>query len=124
MHAVAFDAETMQACRACGGSLERSFRYCPWCAAPQRSKLVEFFFAHPGIECDRGKALRVSRYLGAEERHVRFSVWNDAGEAEGAVSLSDVETERLRRFLATPAPTSLVGQLRLGARKTVARLTH
>ena len=88
----------MRVCAECGGELAASFRFCPWCAAPQRSKLVEFFRAHPR---DEGKALRVSRYL-TEEPHVRFSVWNTEGVAEGAVSLDEDEAERLAGFLATP----------------------
>jgi hypothetical protein len=80
------------------------WRFCPWCAAPQRLKLVEFFRSHPHFDSERGKALRVSRYLGAddEERQVRFSVWKDmaqSAEAEAAVSLDDMEAERLARFL-------------------------
>ena len=90
----------MRACSECGGRLETAYRFCPWCAAPQRSKLVEFFRAHPR---DAGKALRVSRYL-TEEPHVRFSVWNADGVAEAAVSLDDEEAERLAGFLAAPAP--------------------
>jgi hypothetical protein len=82
-------------CAGCGGKVEESFRFCPWCAAPQRLKLVEFF---PG---DRRKALRVSRYMGPkpEERHIRFSVWSDEGVAEAAVSLDEGEAMRLRAFL-------------------------
>jgi hypothetical protein len=93
-------------CSQCGGSLERSFRFCPWCAAPLRSKLVEFFRAHPVVEADRGKALRVSRYLAPEpeDRHVRFSVWSESGRAAAVLSLDEAETERLRRFLAPVAP--------------------
>jgi hypothetical protein len=72
----------MRACGECGGELEAAYRFCPWCAAPQRRKLVEFFRAHPR---DAGKALRVSRYL-TEEPHVRFSVWSADGVAEAAVS--------------------------------------
>ncbi len=89
----------MQACRQCGSELQAAFRFCPWCAAPQRSKLVEFFRAHALIR--GGGALRVSRYTGAgeEERHVRFSVWNPTGEAQAAVSLDDSEADRLGRFL-------------------------
>ncbi|MDX6448532.1 MAG: hypothetical protein QOD08_995, partial [Gaiellaceae bacterium] len=55
----------MTPCAQCGGEVEGRYRYCPWCAAPLRRKLVEFFRAD---ERDRGKALRVSRYL--DERHV------------------------------------------------------
>ena len=93
----------MRRCRQCGGSVEKRFRFCPWCAAPQRLKLVEFFRSHPTIDGDRHKVLRVSRYLGGEpEEHVRFSVWHereDKAEADAAVSLADDEAERLARFL-------------------------
>ena len=99
----------MRTCSRCGGPLEGSFRYCPWCAAPQRLKLVEFFRAHSGIPGDRGKALRVSRYLDAQaEGHVRFSVWHDArdrAQAESAISLDEAEAWRLARFLQDSAPT-------------------
>ena len=88
----------MRVCAGCGCELEAAYRFCPWCAAPQRRKLVEFFRAHPR---DEGKALRVSRYL-TEEPHVRFSVWNAEGVAEAAVSLEEDEAERLAGFLARP----------------------
>jgi hypothetical protein len=94
-------------CSRCGSSVGDAFRYCPWCAAPQRLKLVEFFRARG--EEDPGKALRASRYLHDEldERHVRFSVWNNA-RVEAAVSLDDEEAARLGRFLldSSPAPRS------------------
>ena len=90
----------MRVCGECRGELEAAYRFCPWCAAPQRSKLVEFFRAHPR---DAGQALRVSRYL-TEEPHVRFSVWSADGVAEAAVSLEEAEAERLAAFLAAPAP--------------------
>ena len=92
----------MRVCADCGGELASSFRFCPWCAAPLRSKLVEFFRPHPLVDADAGRALRVSRYLGpsAEERHVRFSVWNEEGTAEAAVSLDEGEALRLARFVA------------------------
>jgi len=86
----------MPTCGRCDGDVERIHRFCPWCGEPQRRKLVEFFAAHPR---DRGKALRVSRYLG-DEPHVRFSVWSQGGEAEAAVSLDDDEADRLSAFLA------------------------
>ena len=97
------------------------FRYCPWCGAPQRLKLVEFFPSHPRIVRDRGKSLRASRYLAplVEQRHVRVSVWvdrADLAEAEAAVSLEDAEARRLARFLLGgepgPAPRSLVDHFR------------
>jgi hypothetical protein len=56
----------------------------------------------PGPERDQGKALRVSRYL--DERHVRFSVWDESGRAEAAVSVDEREAERLARFLGPPRP--------------------
>ena len=111
-------------CRQCGGSLDEAFRFCPWCAAPMRSKLVEFFRPHPLVESDAGRALRVSRYLGpgAAERHVRFSVWNEDGAAEAAVSLDEGEARRLARFVAGSAPArearpTLVDRLFAAARR-------
>ena len=84
----------MAQCSRCGLTVEARFRFCPWCAAPQRSKLVEFFRPHPH---DAGRALRVSRYFG-EDPQVRFSVWDD-GVAQAAVSLDESEAERLAGFL-------------------------
>ncbi|MBA2474975.1 MAG: hypothetical protein H0V40_03335 [Actinobacteria bacterium] len=93
----------MRACGGCGGSIEGRFRFCPWCAAPLRLKLVEFFRADPRIEGGSGKALRVSRYLApGEEGHVRFSVWTEGSTgatAESALSLDEAEAERLARYL-------------------------
>ena len=109
----------MHACAHCEGPVEATFRYCPWCAAPQRLKLVEFFFPHTAIAADRGKALRVSRYFGErdEDRHVRLSVWNETGEAEAALSLDEEEATRLGRFIAgtqkREAQRSLSSVLRL-----------
>jgi len=100
----------MRECPQCGGEVEGRFRYCPWCASPQRRKIVEFFGAHPRIEGDAGKALRVSRYL--DESHVRFSVWDESGEAEAAVSLDEQEATRLATFLAPPRRPGLIEQLR------------
>jgi hypothetical protein len=110
-------------CRQCGGSVEEAFRFCPWCAAPLRSKLVEFFRPHPSVSSDAGRALRVSRYVGPTpaERHVRFSVWNEEGEAEAAVSLDEAEALRLARFVAGSGPgdhrPTLVDKLLAAARR-------
>lgn len=111
-------------CRQCGGSLEEAFRFCPWCAAPLRSKLVEFFRPHPLVETEAGRALRVSRYLGptAEERHVRFSVWDEDGTAAAALSLDEGEALRLARFVAgsispRECRPTLVGKLLAAARR-------
>jgi hypothetical protein len=97
----------MRACPGCREELDERFRFCPWCGAQQRLKLVEFFPAHPCVEGDRGKALRVSRYLDDDLlRHVRFSVWSDRGRtarADAAVSLAEDESARLARFLSDPA---------------------
>ena len=83
----------MTECPGCGGPVDRHFRFCPGCALPQRRKLTDFFLGHGN------RALRVSRYLVPGERQVRFSVWNDDGVAEAAVSLDDAEAERLARFV-------------------------
>lgn len=100
----------MRACPGCREEVDERFRFCPWCGAPQRLKLVEFFPAHPLVEGDRGKALRVSRYLGdGVLHHVRFSVWSDHGRtagADAAVSLAEDGSERLARFLVDPAPVT------------------
>jgi hypothetical protein len=97
----------MHSCTRCGGSVGDAFRYCPWCAAPQRLKLVEFFRARRAE--GTGKALRVSRYLhdDLDERHVRFSIWDaspDEASVEAAVSLEEDEADRLARFLVDTAP--------------------
>jgi hypothetical protein len=86
-------------CPSCAQAVESRHRYCPWCAAPLRSKLVEFFAPHPLIE-GRARALRVSRYLGGErsQRHTRLSIW-DTDRAVSAISLDPAETRRLSRFL-------------------------
>jgi hypothetical protein len=103
----------VRTCRACGSVVEDRFRFCPWCSAPQRRKLVEFFAPHPGVEADAAKALRVSRYVGDEERppQVRFSIWS-VDTAEAAVSLSEPEAERLAAFLRPPVRRPLLDQLR------------
>jgi hypothetical protein len=104
----------MRRCRQCQGELANEHRFCPWCGAVQRLKLVQFFAPHAAIPGDRHRLLRVSRYVGetAEERHARFSVWNDEGVAEAAVSLDDEETRRLVAFLTAPAePAGRLGTL-------------
>jgi hypothetical protein len=98
----------MRACAVCHGEVEERFRFCPWCGAPQRLKIVDVFGPHPLVEGDRGKALRVSRYLGGgdDPAHVRFSVWSEEARrptAEAAVSLAEDEVERLARFLTDSA---------------------
>jgi hypothetical protein len=97
----------MARCRRCGGTVDDPFRFCPWCAAPQRRKVVEFFRAHPR---DGDKALRVSRYL-TDDPQVRFSVWDERGVAKAAVSLDEPEAQRLASFLARPTSRSLRDRL-------------
>jgi len=89
-------------CTQCGQQVEPAFRYCPWCGATQRRKLVEFFRGH--FELDRGRSLRVSRYFRThdQEPHVRFSVWNEEGEAQAAVSVDEEEAARIAFFLRPP----------------------
>jgi hypothetical protein len=95
----------MPVCNACSGEVEAKFRYCPWCAAPVRRKLMEFFPARP-FPGEIGKALRVSRYFpdAGEDGHVRFSVWNETGSAEAVVSLADADAARLADFVHESAP--------------------
>ena len=81
-------------CGECDGSVEAGHRFSPWCAARLRVKLVEFF---GGTGRESGKALRVSRYT--DEGHVRFSVWDESGVAEAAVSIDEREAARLAAFL-------------------------
>jgi hypothetical protein len=99
----------MRGCSRCGGGVEDVYRFCPWCGERRRTKVVEFFRPHPGI--DAGRALRVSRYVGGDprERHVRFSVWAESAEsarAEAAVSLDQTEATRLAGFLLEPMEPS------------------
>jgi hypothetical protein len=92
-------------CVQCGRDVDAAFRFCPWCGAVQRRKLVEFFAGH--AEFSAGRTLRVSRYLRTrdQEPHVRFSVWDETGEARAVVSLDEDEAERLSAFL-RPMPRS------------------
>ena len=103
----------MRTCSHCGRDLERRFRYCPWCASPQRRKIVEFFRAHPAFDEESGTALRVSHYFGdtPAERHVRFSVWDESGEAKAAVSLDEETAARVVDFL-QPRRRTLIDQIR------------
>jgi hypothetical protein len=86
-------------CEHCRGNVELGFRFCPWCAAPQRLKIVEFFQADPTIDT-ASEGLRVSRYFG-DHTHSRFSIWS-AGRTEAVVSLDSDESDRLGRFLTPP----------------------
>jgi hypothetical protein len=100
-------------CGRCGGAVEERYRFCPWCAAPQRLKVTEVFRGASGL-------LRVSRYYEAPDRsaQVRLSTWSEDGEARAVVSLEDAEAERLGAFIRNTAPPtatgirSLLGRLR------------
>ena len=96
--------EEVVRCRHCDGELDHAFRFCPWCAATQRSKLVEYFRAHPLIESGP-VGLRVSRYL-TGTRHVRLSIWDDE-RAVAAVALEEREARRLASFIAAPVDGEL-----------------
>jgi hypothetical protein len=98
-------------CVQCGRDVEAAFRFCPWCGSVQRRKLVEFFLGH--VSLDRGRSLRVSRYLRTSDQqpHVRFSVWDEQGRAEAAVSVDETEAARLATFLAPLRARSLRDRL-------------
>ena len=101
----------MRECGVCGKDVRDRYRFCPWCGTPQRRKVVQFFPASSAVDDESGKALRVSRYL--RDRHVRFSVWDDTGAVEAAVSLDDDETARLALFLGSQTRrASLIDDLR------------
>jgi hypothetical protein len=67
-------------------------------AAAQQARRV--LPAHPR---DAGKALGVSRYVD-DDPHVRFRVWDETGRVEGAVSVDELEAQRVARFLRPPIP--------------------
>lgn len=92
----------MRECRSCRSAFEERFRYCPWCGAIQRLKIVEYFDGFPVSRAEKQKGLRVSRYLDAPS-HVRFSVWG-VGEVQAAVSLDETEAMRLALFLRNTNP--------------------
>src|SRR5262245_58857376 len=108
-------------CQSCDGELKEAFRFCPWCAAPQRTKLVEHFPGHPQIETEP-LGLRVSRYL-ADERHVRISIW-DGEQALAAISLEEREAVRLAAFVGSGSqrPSGIVSNLRSTANALRAEL--
>lgn len=92
----------MRECSGCGSAFDERFRYCPWCGALQRRKIVEYFPAFPLAESDRAKGLRISRYFG-RPGHVRFSIW-DVGEVRAAVSIDEEEALRLAAFVESSDP--------------------
>ena len=101
-------------CSQCANEVEDAFRYCPWCAAPQRTKIVEHFRAHPLLEQEPG-GLRVSRYLRGTH-HVRLSIWG-SDRAIAALALEEREAKRLAAFLTEigerPTPPSRLERAKL-----------
>ena len=83
-------------CRSCGQSVEREHRYCPWCAAPQRRKVVALFPPHPDVEAS-GRGLRVSRYFDPADGppHTRMSIYGADGRIACVVALDDRSTTDL-----------------------------
>jgi len=92
----------MRRCRCGGAPFDERYRFCPWCGAAQRLKIVEYFPAMQLSEADSTRGLRVSRYL-LPPGHVRLSIW-DVGTVKGAVSLDEPEARRLARFLRLTDP--------------------
>ena len=102
----------MRECRSCRSAFDERFRFCPWCGAIQRLKIVEYFGGAPVAAGEAEKGLRVSRYL-SSRGHVRFSVWG-IGRVEAAVSIDEVEARRLASFLRRTDPD--LGRPRLADR--------
>ena len=73
-----------------------TLRYCPSCAASQRTKIIEHFRAHPLFEREP-MGLRVSRYL-LGTRHVRLSIWGP-DRVLAVLALEEREARRLATFL-------------------------
>ena len=89
----------MRVCAECGGELEAAYRFCPWCAAPQRRKLVEFFRAHPRDE-GRGAEGLALPHRGSARPLQRLE--RTTASPRPRCHSSEQEAERLAAFLATP----------------------
>jgi hypothetical protein len=87
-------------CRSCGQAIERDHRFCPWCATPQRPKVVALFPPHPEVDAS-GRGLRVSRYFDPVDGppHTRMSIYGPEGRIACVVALDDRSTNELARFL-------------------------
>jgi hypothetical protein len=103
-------------CGNCGSAFDERYRYCPWCGARQRLKIVEYFAGFPVRDDEAAKGLRVSRYLTAPG-HVRFSVWG-VGCVEAAVSIDEREARRLATFLRRTEPAGGFPRLSDGLRQS------
>lgn len=89
----------MRSCSSCDRSLEDEFRFCPYCGAVQRTKLVESFRGRGDLG---DGALQASVYVEPPE-HVRLSIWREE-RAEAVVALDAREARRLGRFLLAVVP--------------------
>jgi hypothetical protein len=107
-------------CRRCGQAIEREHRFCPWCAAPQRRKVVAVFPPHPEVNAS-GRGLRVSRYFDPVDGppHTRISIYGPDERIAGVVALDDDSTNDLARFLESLA----VGEPSSPPRRVFDRLT-
>ena len=87
-------------CRSCGQAIEREHRFCPWCATPQRRKVVALFPPHPEVDAS-GRGLRVSRSFDPADGppHTRMSIYGRDGRVTCVVALDDDSTNDLARFL-------------------------
>ena len=85
----------MHACKQCGGSIGQAFRLLP-VVLPRRS-------ARSSSSSSPARAPSPARRCGSRATpasgHVRFSVWDESGVAEAAVSIDDEEAQRLAAFL-------------------------
>lgn len=106
-------------CRSCGQPIEREHRFCPWCAARQRRKVVALFPPHPEVEAS-GRGLRVSRYFDPIDGppHTRMSIYGADGRVACVVALDDDSTNDLAHFLEglglgrpAPAPRRVLDRL-------------
>jgi len=102
----------MRECRSCRSAFDERFRFCPWCGAIQRLKIVEYFGGVPVAPGEAGKGLRVSRRL-ATPGHVRFRVWG-IGRVEAPFAIDESEARRLASFLRRTDPE--LGRPRLADR--------
>lgn len=106
-------------CRSCGQAIEREHRFCPWCATPQRRKIVAHFPPHPEVQAS-GRGLRVSRYFDPVDGppHTRMSIYGPDGRIACVVALDDDSTNDLARFLEDLG----VGEPPSGTRRVLDRL--
>ena len=85
----------MHACKQCGGSI--------WSGVPVLPVVCRAAAREARRVLHAARAPRPARRSGSRatpsEGHVRFSVWDESGVAEAAVSIDDEEAQRLAAFL-------------------------